>query len=139
MWNYIVIKIKYWYNRVINMSRPKSVKYGSGEVLLKNLTEEEKIAVEKLLAGPPTEVVETEDGFELQELPQEEPPTPLVPMPYSAIGMVKIGTFWSLVKIPFNADTKAVGELEITVLHSNRNVAAARFAQEQMKAFGKQF
>lgn len=127
MWNYIVLFFKTCYNTP--MSRPKSVKYGSGEVLLKNLTDEEKKQVEKLLLGPETvvEIVETEQGFELKES------APETPMTHTAMSIVKIGNMWNLVTIPFNHEAKVCGEMTLAALHTNKNIAMSNFSVKQMK------
>lgn len=109
------------------MSRPKSVKYGSGEIVLKNLTEQEKLTVTKLLEGPETQVVETEEGFSIE---------PVIPVPVLnniAFSFVLIGNKWCAATVGFNPETKQSGNMVITELHTNKNIAYNLFMRKMDK------
>lgn len=109
--------------------RPKTIKYGSGEITFKNISIEEREEVIKKIKGPEMEAVWDEDTEEWIFVPKTvKVAEPVVKnLPDTGYSFLKVGNQWSAVEVKLNIETKEAEVVNVTSLHSNRNIASERF------------
>ncbi len=113
--------------------RPKTIKFGSGEITFKNIDIEERNEIIEKIKGPKMVVEWDEENQEYKLVPevvnkeeQEEVKVEKV-LPHTGYSFIQVGNMWSAVEIKLNTDTKEAEVVNITPLHTNRNVASDKF------------
>lgn len=113
------------------MVRPKTIKVGSGEVILKNYPiEERNEIINKISPRMDAEFNEDTGEYELVKHKEE---VPVVVLDQTAWSFAKVGNMWSAIEVAYNLDTKQAEVRNITPIHTNVNVAQSTFRTKYAK------
>lgn len=123
------------------LARPKTIKYKTGEVVLKNLTTEDRDRVEAFLTHEEPSVIifdEEKQTHILKALEEQKPGTIVAvesKLTETALGFCRVDGQGYEVELSYDPKTKEAKVVDMKLAHKNENIARNQF----LATFSKKF